>query len=308
MQEKIFDIDDTANIKEYHVFPGVWVALKSVHTKNLENRAEYPDDLLEITYCQKGRLEYESDQWFFCLGKGDMAIHKSSKNHAALHCPTGHYHGISVILDPKPAQAYVREVLEDEKIDLEGMYERFCPREEYFMMQSNYRLEHIFSELYSVPEGIRFSYFKVKMLELILFLSYLDPKQSKTEQKRYTKADILRTRQVFAFVNEHRSEHITISELSREFRISAEQLKRSFASVYGKSVYRCIRAYKMYRAAEVLLETNRTITDVAGEFGYDNSSKFAKAFRDSVGISPAEYRKREQQHREPTLHFGAKND
>ena len=34
----------------------------------------------------------------------------------------------------------------------------------------------------------------------------------------------------------------------------------------------------------------RQVLDIAGQFGYDNASKFAKAFRDVVGVSPREYR------------------
>ena len=40
----------------------------------------------------------------------------------------------------------------------------------------------------------------------------------------------------------------------------------------------------------LLRQTDRTVLDIAGQFGYDNGSKFAKAFRDTVGMSPTEYR------------------
>ena len=53
--------------------------------------------------------------------------------------------------------------------------------------------------------------------------------------------------------------------------------------VYGKPLYQCIRAYKMRVAARLLRETDRTVLDIAGEFGYGNSSKFAAAFREVLG-------------------------
>ena len=34
----------------------------------------------------------------------------------------------------------------------------------------------------------------------------------------------------------------------------------------------------------------RQVLDIAGQFGYDNASKFARAFRDVIGVSPNEYR------------------
>ena len=51
-----------------------------------------------------------------------------------------------------------------------------------------------------------------------------------------------------------------------------------------------LRAQKMHGAAALLRTTDRTVLDIAGQFGYDNASKFAKAFRDVVGVSPREYR------------------
>lgn len=51
-----------------------------------------------------------------------------------------------------------------------------------------------------------------------------------------------------------------------------------------------VRSQRMWGAAELLRGTDRTVLDIAGQFGYDNASKFAKAFRDVVGVSPREYR------------------
>lgn len=51
--------------------------------------------------------------------------------------------------------------------------EKFCCNGGGFAARSSPRAEHVFSELYSVPEEIRKGYFKVKILELLLFLSTL---------------------------------------------------------------------------------------------------------------------------------------
>ena len=37
----------------------------------------------------------------------------------------------------------------------------------------------------------------------------------------------------------------------------------------------------------------RQVLAIANRFGYDNGSKFAKAFRDVIGVSPSEYRLKE---------------
>ena len=82
------------------------------------------------------------------------------------------------------------------------------------------------------------------------------------------------------------------AQLGRELGVSTEQLRASVQQVYGKPLYQCIRAYKMRVAARLLRETDRTVLDIAGEFGYGNSSKFAAAFREVLGASPGEYRQK----------------
>ena len=51
-----------------------------------------------------------------------------------------------------------------------------------------------------------------------------------------------------------------------------------------------LRAQKMHSAAQLLRTSDRTVLDIAGQFGYDNASKFARTFRDVIGVSPNEYR------------------
>ena len=47
----------------------------------------------------------------------------------------------------------------------------------------------------------------------------------------------------------------------------------------------------MEKAAVMLRETEMQVTEIAGALGYDNSSKFAKAFKDVHGVAPVAYRK-----------------
>ena len=41
----------------------------------------------------------------------------------------------------------------------------------------------------------------------------------------------------------------------------------------------------------LLEETDKSISEIAGIVGYDNSSKFAKVFKDKMGCTPTEYKK-----------------
>ena len=96
-------------------------------------------------------------------------------------------------------------------------------------MRSTPQLGHIFSELYSVPSHIRRGYFKVKALELLLFLAGVEPAASQEKRQACTRAQLSLAREVLAYVREHKGERLTTRQLAAPFQVSEDQLRRCFA-------------------------------------------------------------------------------
>lgn len=92
--------------------------------------------------------------------------------------------------------------------------------------------------------------------------------------------------------------HITIAELAQSLHVSATQVKVSFHKVYGVPIYAYARSQRMEEASRLLSDTDESILEIAGKFGYENGSKFARAFRTVMGFSPSEYRRRIRWERE----------
>lgn len=89
-------------------------------------------------------------------------------------------------------------------------------------------------------------------------------------------------------------ERYTLNQVAKEFGVSCTCIKNSFKAVYGVSFYAFIKARKMESAAYMLEHTDKPVVEIAGEHGYDNSSKFASAFRSVKGVSPGTYRQQNQ--------------
>lgn len=278
-------------ITEYPVFPGIWLCYKDAHMQKFTYPDSYPAGLLEITHCREGRFEYDAEEQFFYLSAGDMSVNKTVGRGVTVYCPTQHYHGISIIIDAGQASPCLSCILEDVNVDPAMLTAKFCEEEQAFIMRSTARLEHIFSELYSVPEEIKKGYFKVKILELLLFLNSLDPALSQTGQRSCSKAQVTLAKKVCEYVNTHMEVRLTIDQLAEKFYVSPAWLKKCFYSVYGESVQAYIREYKMQSAAHALRNTDQAITQIASAIGYENNSKFSKAFRNTYGVSPTEYRR-----------------
>lgn len=276
----------------YQVFPGIQLIYKEAHIQSYtwDEHIKWSDNVFEITHCNEGRIEYSVNDEFCYLTSGDLTVTRLSDVSRTSYFPLCHYHGISVRIDADRAPKCLSCILEDVMVQPNALIKKFCENRNGFVARSNSSVEHIFSELYSIPKEIQKGYFKVKVLELLLFLSVFEPEQNELKERTYSRAQVTLAKSVAEYLMEHKDIRITLEELSQRFHVSGTQIKNSFKGVYGVSYYSYIRAQKMQSAAFMLEKTEKSILEIAGAHGYDNGSKFASAFRSIMGMSPNEYR------------------
>lgn len=273
----------------YDVFPGVRLIYNELHMQRCVME-KTPPNIVEIHHCREGRIEYKTGRGEYqYIGTGDLAIQRKLPFTAATF-PLSHYQGITISIDLNKAPHCLSCIMDDVSLDLHALFRRFCHDSEYTVIRSDPAFSHIFSELYSVPENIRKGYFKLKILELLLFLSGMTPEQLGKTRQYFSKPYIDKVKAIKLFLAEHSAEHITLDELSARFDIPLTAMKACFKEVYGTSVYAYIRHYKMQKAGWMLRHTDKNVLEIAGEVGYGNGSKFAKAFSDVMGCTPSAYR------------------
>lgn len=109
-------------------------------------------------------------------------------------------------------------------------------------------------------------------------------------ERSYSGNQVTLAKDAGRYLAQHMDRRVTIDELAEQFYVSPTQLKNSFKGVYGVSIYAYTRSQKMQAAACALRQTDDTVMQIAGRYGYENPSKFAKAFKDVLGVTPNEYR------------------
>ena len=279
--------DGVVHITAYPVSPGIELRYNDVHASWYEQDIPAADGVLAIDHCREGRMERQHESGHCFLAPGDLSVTLLSDAQGTARFPTGHYHGVTVTLDPKRAPDCLSCILQDVDVRPDALAEKFCAGSGCFVARSSARVEHIFSELYAVPDELRRGYFKVKVLELLLFLSALDVAR---ERRGYSGAQVRLAQAARDLLLQNTEENITTAELAQRLGASSSQLAASFRGVYGMTPAAFLRAQKMHGAARLLRTGGRTVLDIAGQFGYDNASKFAKAFRSVIGVSPSAYR------------------
>lgn len=275
----------------YTVFPGVTLTYSTVAAPDELPHAALPADVMEISHCRVGRVECTHGNRLAYLVPGDLSILCGERDACAAVFPNGYHEGLEVRINVSETPLCLSCLLDDVNVRPAQLLQKFRAAGPTHFVRGDPRIAHIFDELYNVPEEIRPGYLKVKVLELLLFLSVLKVEPEAETSFLISQSQAALAKAVCRYLTEHMDSRITLEQLSEHFHVSGTGIKNSFKAVYGLSVYSYIRTQKMQAAAKLLCETDRSVLDIAGSFGYDNGSKFAKAFRDCCGMSPNEFRR-----------------
>lgn len=276
----------------YEVFPGMALAFNDFHMQYYDSEFRPGRDVFCIDYCREGRLEYTAkNDAFAYVEAGDLKLDRRLTHTGRFELPLSHYHGAMVSIDMETACRSLPLEIRDFPVDLRALQKKYC-REIYpRVVHGAGFIEHIFNELYAVPEGIKRPYFKVKILELLLCLEALELREETEERPYFYKTQVEKVKAIRKFLEEHMEESFTQEEVSGRFGIALTPMKKCFKSVYGMSIGNWLLQYRMNQAAELLLrEKKKSVAEIAGKVGYDSPSKFALAFRRVMGMSPTEYR------------------
>ncbi|OUQ19072.1 AraC family transcriptional regulator [Lachnoclostridium sp. An14] len=275
----------------YQVYPGIQLIYNDFEATSCYWDGNIDKNILEINHCREGRegCRLASGSCLY-LGEGDLSIHTMDNCAAEMSFPLKHYRGISVVINLSVVVKNPPEILSDSGIDILQFKDKFCSGGNCFIMRAKDEIEHIFSELYSVPDCLQKPYFRLKVQELLLFLCMVDVSQEK-QRELYTSPQVEIIKTIHKRLTSNLQERPTIEDLSKEYLINTTTLKDTFKGIYGQPIGTYMKEYRIRQAAILLRQTQATIAEIANQVGYENQSKFATAFRDVLKISPAEYRK-----------------
>lgn len=82
----------------------------------------------------------------------------------------------------------------------------------------------------------------------------------------------------------------TIEELATRFSVNKTTLKMTFKAYYKRPIASYMRGLRMELAKKLLEETDKNLSEISTEVGYENPSKFTAAFKSETGMLPSKYR------------------
>lgn len=281
-----------SHIEKFSLYQGVELYYFKVKTENASMQHPKLKHIMEINYCHRGRIGWKMESGNqIHLGPGDFSLHTLDVcAKSALCFPTGEYEGLTLCIDLPELSAHPIELLSETGICGEMLYEKFCKNGSSASFAGNEQTDAIFSAFYGQPENLKPAYQKLKSLELLLYLSKMEPDQA-SRLTEYRSEQIETVRAIHEHLMQNIGQRITIDALSRQYLINPTTLKEVFKSVYGTSIAAHIKEHRMELAARLLLETNLSIAEIGRQVGYESQSKFTSTFKAYFQALPTEYRK-----------------
>ena len=207
---------------------------------------------------------------------------------SAMMFPLGYAEGISISVDLKQLSSICPEVLKNAGVEADQLRDRFCSGKPSAIPSCS-DLEHIFAPLFSAPVSVRISLLKLKVLEILIYLSNMKSEHKELTQYFSQQTELIK--EIHQQLTEHLDQRFTIAELSKQYLINTSTLKEIFKAVYGQPIATYMKEFRVRQAMKLLRETNNTIADIASQVGYQTQGKFSSAFQAIVKMSPREYRK-----------------
>lgn len=95
---------------------------------------------------------------------------------------------------------------------------------------------------------------------------------------------------VLLYIQEHLYDELSLDKLAAVSYFSPYHFHRVFKGMIGESVAEYIRRLRLERSAFSIKRTQRSVTDIGLDTGYENLESFIRAFKERFGMSPSAYR------------------
>lgn len=103
-----------------------------------------------------------------------------------------------------------------------------------------------------------------------------------------------KVKMMMVYIHERFGERLTIADIAAAAFLSQRECFRAFQECLHTTPAEYLKSYRLQQARRFLRETKTSITEVGQLCGLGSSSYFGKTFREAMGCTPSEYRRKWQ--------------
>ena len=100
------------------------------------------------------------------------------------------------------------------------------------------------------------------------------------------------THRVIDVIRKNYNSDLRLKQVADDLFVNAMYLGQTFKRDTNQTFSQYLNEYRMKKAEELLLKSNRNVNEIAHEVGYSSSGYFYKNFKDTYGITPKDFREK----------------
>lgn len=251
-------------------------------------------DCLEIIAVETGWLDVEIDQVTYRVEAGQVAVINPEQLHACekfnptttLYC---------MIVDINFFRSRYVDAMEERYILPLAKKQILLPS----LVSGNQELRRLIIKCCAVCEeqGLAYQIYAKAIILEIMYLLFAKSGEIRTSNHLEGKESVSyeRVDTILRYVDAHYGERIKLDDFVELLHINKYYICRIFRQHTGKTLLDYINLVRIQKATELLISTNRSITDIAFLTGFQDINFFSRMFKRIMGISPTELRKRHRQ-------------
>ena len=127
---------------------------------------------------------------------------------------------------------------------------------------------------------------------LYLFLDYLTRSAvtSQSQNKRKNNSSHYYISEAIKFIELNYQKDISVEDIAENCGLNRNYFGKKFKEEFGKTPQEFLMRYRMTKATELLEHTQLSIGEISCDVGYNDQLHFSRAFKNTYGISPRQWR------------------
>lgn len=251
---------------------------------------------VEVVYMVQGTLKFTTNMGEYILQAGEAAFINTNVLH--LQTPEKHSHVISLnqVFDPALiagapmsiyAQKYVEPVLSCRDIDVMI----FRPAN-----VQHRKIIDLIRQSQDVSDAQEYGYEILvrNYLSAAWMLILKEAEEKLNASKASNPATEERLKKMMLYIQDHYMEKISLEDIAASASISEREALRTFKNNLHMTPFAYLLEYRSRMAAGQLSGTDHAISQIAYDCGFSSPSYFGKVFREAMGCTALEYRKRQR--------------
>lgn len=264
---------------------------------HFQNMLVHWHEEMEFARVESGILSYDIDQVRYELTQGDILIispdtlhsaHQIGENAAVTDSLVFHLRLAGLETADECTRRYVQPI-RDGQLRISPVIRKEDPCYE--------EVSACFAQMWACQDAelpYRELLFKEQVYKLMRCIWQHCAAVSTERPRRTAKIYEEKLKLALAYIQEHYAEPISIAQLSQLCGFSQVHFMNVFKAAIGSTCIEYLVQYRLANAALALEETDHSVTQIALDVGFQNTSYFNRAFKSQYAMTPTAYRRKMQ--------------